>query len=314
VSGNTEREGPWFAGNGAAPAELFEERVARDRASERGPPGGSLFLKEVVLAQETLVALYPRIENADAARLDLEAFGIPDADISVRSRADMSAVGEATPQARQQPGFFEWLFGSNAPEEDLAGYRRHIADGNGAILSVRADSARYDGIAGILERHGPISLEEGDGRSVATEASAVQTPLSGEARSESAASEAVIPTAKEELEVGKRQVQDTRHYRVRRYIVEHPAEEQVALHDEKVTVEHRQPAQAAAPGERPFEEKTVEVTESREEPVVRKVVKPGEEVVVRKEGKDRVETVRDTVRESKVDIDKAAAGDKPQKS
>ena len=41
-------------------------------------------------------------------------------------------------------------------------------------------------------------------------------------------------------------------------------------------------------------------------------MKAQEEVVVRKEVGERVEKVRDTVRETKVDIDRAAAGDKPQ--
>jgi len=270
---------------------------------------GCTYVEEIIVAQETLVALYPRIENAEAARQDLEALGIPNADMAIQTRDTMSAVGEASAQTRREPGFFEWLLGLNVPQEDVTSYRRHL-DGNGAILSVRADMAHYDAIASRLDRHGPISLDEGSGqekRVAGSAATTVGTAAPG------AGTEQVIPTAKEELEVGKQRVEDTRAYRVRRYVVEHPVEEQVALHDERVTVERRQPAQAAAPGERPFEEKTVEVTESREEPVVRKTVRPGEEVVVRKEGQDRVETVRDTVRESKVDIDKAAAADKPKK-
>ena len=258
------------------------------------------------MARETFVAAYARPESADAARLELGSIGIPERDIAVRSRDATSSVGEASPANQREPGFFEWLFGSNVPDEDRAGYERHVSDRNGAILSVRTESSRYDEIARILERHGPISLEEGD--TVTTTAAAGTA-----APARSAGTEEVIPTAKEELEVGKQRIENTRAYRVRRYVVEHPVEEQVALHDEKVTVERRQPAQAA-PGERPFEEKTVEVTESHEEPVDRKTVRPGEDVVVRKEGQDRVETVRDTVRESKVDVDKAAAADKPRRS
>src|SRR6185437_6698077 len=113
--------------------------------------------KEVSVAQETLVALYPRIENAEAAQSDLEALGIPVSDMAVQSRDTMSAVGEATPRAQQQQSFFGWLFGTDVPEADRTSYRKHL-DGNGAILSVRAESSRYDEIATILDRHGPISL------------------------------------------------------------------------------------------------------------------------------------------------------------
>jgi stress response protein YsnF len=257
------------------------------------------------LAQETLIAVYPRIESAEAARLELESGGISERDIAVHSRDTMSVVGEASPVNQREPGFFEWLFGSDVPDEDRAGFERHVSDREGAILSVRADTSRYDEIASILDRHGPISLEEDDEQRVGGSAAATV-----ETAAPAADTEQVIPTAKEELEIGKQRIENTRTYRVRRYVIERPVEEEVMLHDETVVVEHRQPAQAA-PGERPFEEKIVEVTESREEPVVRKVTRPGEEVVIRKEGQDRVETVRDTVRESKVEVDKAAAGDKP---
>ena len=83
----------------------------------------------------------------------------------------------------------------------------------------------------------------------------------------------------------------------------------MTLHDETIAIDHR--AATGTPDPRAFEEEVVEVAEVHEEPVVRKVVRPGEEVVVRKEGHDRMETVRDTVRESRVEVDRAAAGDKP---
>ena len=78
-----------------------------------------------------------------------------------------------------------------------------------------------------------------------------------------------------------------------------------------MTIERRQPSRSGLAGDQPFDDKIVEVTETREEPVVSKEVRAGEEVVVRKEQKDRIETIRDSVRETKVDVDRAAAGSKP---
>jgi stress response protein YsnF len=221
----------------------------------------------------------------------VEAAGIPSSDISIRDKEPMAG----TP-AERSPGFLDWLFGS-ASDEDQSYYGQHVASG-GAVLSVTADSSEYERIAQILHGHDLVKSDE-------------RTTMTPAASTTGAAERStVIPTAKEELEVGKQRTADTRTYRIRRYVLEHPVEQEVALHDETVTVERRRPGQATA-GERPFEERYVEVTESREEPVVRKVVKPGEEVVVSKTAQDRRETVRDTVRESKVEVDKAAAGDKP---
>ena len=49
----------------------------------------------------------------------------------------------------------------------------------------------------------------------------------------------------------------------------------------------------------------MEVTEADEEPVIEKVARVKEEVVVRKDAKERTETVRDTVRREDVQIDNA---------
>lgn len=269
------------------------------------------------MAQEVFVALFDTLAEAEAAQRDLEGAGIRTADINIRSQDARAAAPAA--ERHEGGGFFDWLFGSSAPEADVDRYRTHIESRGGALLSVRADSAEYDRIADILEGHNLTKVDETQ-EDVAT-APTVMPPPSAELpeapaattppRQAREAGEAVIPTAREELEIGKRRTQDTRHFRVRRYTVERPVEQQVNLHDERVTIERRPPTAAGTTGERPFEDKIVEVTETREEPVVSKVVRPGEEVVVHKEGQERVETVRGTARESKVEIDRAAAGNKP---
>jgi len=248
------------------------------------------------MGREVFVAIFESRATAEAARRDVETAGIPSDDISIRDKAPMAGTA-----GDRSPGFMDWLFGS-ASDEDQSYYGQHVASGR-AVLSVTADSADYERIAQILHGH---DLVKSDERTTMTPAAST----TGASTTGAAERSTVIPTAKEELEVGKQRTADTRTYRIRRYVLEHPVEQEVALHDETVTVERRRPSQAAA-GERPFEERYLEVTESREEPVVRKVVKPGEEVVVSKTAQDRSETVRDTVRESKVEVDKAAAGDKP---
>ena len=56
-----------------------------------------------------------------------------------------------------------------------------------------------------------------------------------------------------------------------------------------------------------MQERVFEVTERHEEPVAEKRAREVEEVVVRREANERVETVRDTVRETKVDVDQKPA-------
>src|ERR1051325_3496104 len=52
-----------------------------------------------------------------------------------------------------------------------------------------------------------------------------------------------------------------------------------------------------------FQERTVDVTTHREEPVVAKEARVKEEIRVRKESDQRTETVQDTVRHTKVEIE-----------
>jgi stress response protein YsnF len=111
---------------------------------------------------------------------------------------------------------------------------------------------------------------------------------------------------KEELDVGKRASE--RRYRIRTYVVERPVEETVTLRDERVVIERRPVAGERAVGDAALpQEREYEVIEQHEEPVVAKQTRRVEDVVVRKEAEERTEVVRDTVRETKVDVDKEGA-------
>lgn len=117
---------------------------------------------------------------------------------------------------------------------------------------------------------------------------------------EAVAVEEVIPLAEETLNLEARTVPGATT-RVRRYVVETPVERQIVLRTETVVVERRMPGTfQAAPDA--LTEKTVEATDTAQVVVVHKNVRLREEVVLRLEGSERTETVRDTVRRDEIEI------------
>jgi uncharacterized protein (TIGR02271 family) len=115
--------------------------------------------------------------------------------------------------------------------------------------------------------------------------------------------EEVIPLGEEVLEVSKRSV-NRGTARIRRYVTETPVEKHVTLQSEKVIVERRKPVTDTATGEI-MTELFIEVTETDEVPVVAKRARVREEIVVRLERTQRVETVQETVRRDEVEIQQA---------
>jgi uncharacterized protein (TIGR02271 family) len=170
---------------------------------------------------------------------------------------------------------------------------RSAADSVSETARSAAESAR----AGLTGRTGTeTSRTEQTSRSGAE---TTRTGLAGRAGMEEG--EEVIPIIEEELRVGKREV-DHGRVRIHTRIVEHPVEEQVTLRDESVDVERRPGSDRAVTGDA-FKERTVEVEEHDEEPVVSKEAHVREELVVRKGVDQRTETIRDTVRRTEVEIE-----------
>ncbi len=112
--------------------------------------------------------------------------------------------------------------------------------------------------------------------------------------------EEVIALGEEVLEVGKR-TENRGTARIRRFVVETPIERQVTLQSERVVVERRRPVSDKVTGDI-LTEVTVEIVETEEVPTVEKRLRLREEIVVRTERAQRIETVKETVRRDEVEI------------
>ncbi len=130
-------------------------------------------------------------------------------------------------------------------------------------------------------------------------AKAVAPPVGTAERS----SDDVVQVVEESLNVGKRAV-SRGNVRLHSYVVEKQVSEDVRLRDETVSIDrHAVDRPVAALGADAFEERTIEMEEIDEEAVVAKSARVVEEIGIRKDVADRTETIRDTVRSTKVDIE-----------
>ena len=246
-----------------------------------------------------IVAIFPTFETAAAAKTRLTQSGFDNA--SIRLSADGAAPTGESASPTEHQGFFQWLFGSDVPEKERDWYRSNLRQGRTALSVRLEDSSAADRLEPLLVEAGAIDVEEEDDTS-AEQAQIGNGNLTDSAR---ASGEEVIPIVKEEMEVGKRVKEDRRI--IRTHIIERPVEEHVNLRDETVVVERRPitAQQTAKPSD--LQEREYEVIERREEPVAQKTARAVEEVVVKKDVRNRTETVKDKVRETEVEATKDPA-------
>jgi uncharacterized protein (TIGR02271 family) len=197
----------------------------------------------------------------------------------------------------------------SVPDEDTHLYAEGLGRGH-ALLVIQVPAGEHDHVVKVLEGLHPLDIDEhaarwrkGGWTGVHAGKAAWESSRTRSATATRGSEEQVIPVYEEELKVGKRTVEQG-HVRVRVYTVERPVEEGLTLREERVAVERRpvdRPASGASG--QAFQERTIDVTTHREEPVVSKEARVKEEIVVRKEADQRTETVRDTVRRSEVEVE-----------
>jgi uncharacterized protein (TIGR02271 family) len=250
---------------------------------------------------DRIVATFETADRAGAAREALVEAGINSANIELLDkRSDLDTWTAIKRHA--------------VPDEDAHLYAEGLDRGH-CILILRAAAGERDRAMQVLSRFHPIDIDDQAAQWRKSGWSGVhpgkaawdvhqQTSTGSETTTApSGTQEEVIPVFEEQLKVGKRVVEEG-HVRFRVYTVEHPAQEGITLREERVALERR-PVDRAASGvpNEAFQERAIDVTTHREEPVISKEPQVKEEIVVRKEGDQHTETVRDTVRHTEVEVD-----------
>jgi len=282
--------------------------------------------RKLSMSNETIVAVYDTAAHAEAAVSDLLAAKVPQSAIQRHTSEGSYAAGSttATPRGTEEKGFWSSLFGGDAGD-DHAVYDRSLESGGNMVSVATVPDHDYEAVMAILERHNPVDLDERAG-SYETKSTTTTAALGGAATGMAATAGSMatgatmgatrgnaatqrtgdeggsIQLAEEQLSVGKRLI-NRGGTRIRRYVVETPVEQNVTLHDEKVTLERRPVTDGRPVTGADFSEKTIEMTETAEEAVIAKTARVKEEISLRKEATERVETVRDTVRREDVEIE-----------
>jgi uncharacterized protein (TIGR02271 family) len=216
------------------------------------------------------------------------------------------------------------LVDAGVPRPEAEAYSESVRRGS-TLVTVHAPDEMSDDVVSIMNRHDVIDIDERAGqyqqagwnRFDETAAPLTREQIEAErasrasvattSQTQTAQGETVLPVVEEELQVGKRQVQRG-GARVHTRVIETPVEEQVRLRDENIHVERRSVDRPVTGADADlFKEKSIEMTETDEEAVVAKSAHVIEEVVIGKTVDERVETVRDTVRRTDVDVEQVGA-------
>lgn len=235
---------------------------------------------------KTIVGLFDSKETAQRVADDLVAAGCDRADI------DISAAESSGESAKKEGGFFSWLFGED--DDDRYTYEEGLRRGRTAV-AVDAAAENEETICAIMNRHDALDLNSEGERWR-------QEGWAGRPAREASASSESIPVVEENVEIGKRAI-ERGGLRIYSRVIEKPVREEVSLAEEKVDVERRPVDRPLTAGEGAFQERSMEMRETEEEPVVSKSARVVEEVGLRKQRRERKQEVEDSERHTEVEVE-----------
>ena len=229
----------------------------------------------------TVMGLFDDTSTAEKVRDELTSSGFNRSNVSI-DKEDSSG------------GLRDDLVKRGVAQEDAEYYVKGISQG-GALVTVQADETRTDEAVAIMDRYADDAQGQ-DMRAEPVDSARTERTVAGE-------DQVTLETAEEEIKVGKRAVAQGGK-RIRTYVSETPVEEQVTLRDEEIHVERKKVDRPVSEVDGdPFQERTVEMTETDEEAVVSKEARVTGEVVVEKDVTEHTETVKDTVRRTEVEVE-----------
>jgi uncharacterized protein (TIGR02271 family) len=214
-------------------------------------------------------------------------------------------------------GIIGALIDLGIPEESAHIYAESVRRGN-ALVAAQVPDNRVSEATRIMQHSGLIDIEReadtwrasgwsrfGDGETTIEQTRA--KGANGHATHRDVNDE-TIEVVEEDIQIGKRAV-ETGGVRVNTRMREVPVEEEVRLRQEHVEVERRPVNRPATEADlKNFQEGSIEVRETQEQPVVAKDARVVEEIRVHKDVEEHTEKVRDTVRRTEVDVERIGDG------
>ena len=251
---------------------------------------------------------------------------------------DAASTGDGEPSFGDSiKNFFSDLFGSDSTDRSSM-YSDAVSRGNCVLTVTTQSEPEVERAADVVEAHGPIDIDEhhdmpmggesdmraaamargasegvqqssqqsmqsGSGASMGSSSMSSQGTTAGSSRQFAETESQAIPVVREELKVGKREVQRG-GVRIFSRVVEEPVDENLSLREEHVSVQRRTVDQPIDPADiTAFKDATIEMRESAEEAVVEKSARVVEEVTIGKEVTNREEHIRDTLRHTEVEVE-----------
>ncbi|MEO8072674.1 MAG: YsnF/AvaK domain-containing protein [Acidobacteriota bacterium] len=271
----------------------------------------------------TLVAIFDDGEAARQAVLELEKNGINRNDVSIAEnsaegkgyvRYDGDNLKTGKSMGNKVSNFFDSIFGSDVNNDERDVYSEAVRRGSSTVI-VNTDEAQTERAAEILNRSGAIDIDRratqyrASGYEKFDEAAPVYSreQAAAERQSYDNQKEITLPVIEEQLNVGKRIVQNG-GVRIHQRMTEVPVEKSVTLREEHVTVDRRPVDRAVSQTDIDASKKEdFVVIERAEEAVVGKQARVVEEVVVGKTSTERQETITDTTRRNDVEVEQTDA-------
>ena len=253
---------------------------------------------------KTVVGLFDSFEDARSTIADFAGLGLSNRQIGLLASAQSHGAGLSAPDLSfvELPGLGRVAV--NGPMLELLDVHQARSGADGALSALlrigvpRSDAERFvEGIkrGGILEA---LFIEDDK----AGEALAIMSRHTGSGMSRTEqVQEIVIPLVREELSVGKREV-DSGSVRIVTRVTQRPVEKTAVIREEHVAVERRIVDHEVDDLDEPFRDRIAEMRASSEEPIITKRAHVVEEVRVHTRRTERVEKVRDTLRQTSADI------------
>jgi len=208
-------------------------------------------------------------------------------------------------------------------------YARGVQHGE-TLETLTVDDKDADRVVAVMERHARTEQDlaakaaaDASGASAAKQASAPIAPPSGsseptrsgntaQARSNTSGTEDEerrIPIMREELRVGKREV-ERGGVHVSVHVKETPVSERVNLREQHVEIERRPVSRSPQAGEGSFKSEELEFKEYGEEAMVQKDVRVVEEVIVHKRTSGRDAIIADNLKSTEIDVSSMSGFDR----